>query len=49
MGADGGLLGKREEIGTNPDFGRGKGTYYILHGHFQGNDHFVPHKNILNE
>ena len=49
MGADGGLLGNRGETGTNPDFGSGKITYYILHDHFQGNSHFVPHKNILHE
>ena len=49
LGVDGGLLGKRGKIVTNHDFGSGKRTYYILHGHFQGNGHFVPHKNILHE
>ena len=46
MGVDAGLLGKRGETSTNPNFGSGKRTYYILHGHFQRNGHFVPHKNI---
>ena len=40
---------RRGETGTNPDFGSGKRTYYILNGHFQGNGHFVPHKNVLHE
>ena len=41
MGVDWGLLGKRGETCINPNFVSRKRTYYILHGHFQGNGHFV--------